>query len=146
MSRDNVHVRATPFLLRILSSTPVCGNTVLPFFFFFFSFASKGVAVREMCDDEDDYMSASFVSGDTSGHVDPRYDLPSWKRKAAVDKRTRDTLEDQKEHSKKQIREMEVEVREQGLHAPLTKENKGFAMLQKMGYTEGQGESERYTR
>jgi hypothetical protein len=86
---------------------------------------------------EDDYMSSSFVqeSEGKLARVDPRHDLPSWKRKFDID---RNTLESQ-ELSKKRVKELEVERRELGLSEPITKENKGFKMLQKMGFSQGSG-------
>ena len=95
---------------------------------------------------DDDYMSDAFVTSSAAhaGHVDPRFELPSWKRKAEVEKKTQETLEEQREHSKKRIREMEKEVRAKGLSEPLSKGNKGFEMLKKMGFSEGSGEALTY--
>ncbi len=87
-------------------------------------------------------MSDQFVqAGETAGpgHVDPRYDHPSWKRKAEIERRTREALEEQRDHSKRRMREVEAEAREQGLSAPISADNKGFAMLAKMGYSLGSG-------
>ncbi len=47
--------------------------------------------------------------------------------------------ERQKKRSKKSLKEMEVEKREEGMSKRLDSSNKGFAMLSKMGYKEGEG-------
>lgn len=90
-------------------------------------------------DDEDDYLSDKFLAGSravlTGGKVDPRWDLPKWKRKAAqLDKAARDPPP-----RKRSLKEHEADHRRQGLGAKLDASNKGFAMLAKMGYTAGAG-------
>jgi hypothetical protein len=70
--------------------------------------------------------------------VDPRHDLPSWKRKAAITRRTEELIEEQRDRPKR-LKEMEKEAREEGLAQPIDKSNKGFAMLKKMGFKEGAG-------
>ena len=82
-------------------------------------------------DEEDDYMSDMFLqNAPAAPKVDPRQQLPSWKRRAKLAaapvpaKRTKASV-------KEDIRE--------GLAQPLQAGNKGFQMLLKMGFKEGQG-------
>ena len=60
-------------------------------------------------------------------------------RSHALDKKRRAILDHQQElkKTKKSLSEKEAEKREEGLEKPLDQNNKGFAMLAKMGYKQG---------
>eukprot|EP00040_Diaphanoeca_grandis_P014871 m.75538 g.75538 ORF g.75538 m.75538 type:complete len:284 (-) comp24797_c0_seq1:177-1028(-) len=94
-------------------------------------------------EEEDDYLSDKFLSVDSSANVptkvDPRWEHPSWKRKAKQ-------LEDEKANVNKRPRSkaalvaLENESRERGLATKIdTKNNKGFALMARMGYKAGSG-------
>lgn len=45
--------------------------------------------------------------------------------------------EEEKKHKQKPLKQLEVERREEGLSTAISSDNKGFSMLAKMGYKEG---------
>lgn len=45
--------------------------------------------------------------------------------------------EDEQKHKQKPVKQLEVERREEGLNSAITSDNKGFSMLAKMGYKQG---------
>jgi len=84
--------------------------------------------------DEDDYMSDALLT--KCDDVRPGLARPGSKLEL---KRQRIGKEPKKEPVKKQktLTELRTENRSEGLDRPLTAENKGFAMLQKMGFKPG---------
>lgn len=57
-------------------------------------------------------------------------------RKLKMEER-KERLEAEQQHKQKPVKQLEVERREEGLSVAISSENKGFAMLAKMGYKEG---------
>ncbi|XP_022091325.1 G patch domain-containing protein 11-like isoform X2 [Acanthaster planci] len=89
-----------------------------------------------MADEEDDYMSDSFV-------VESKTTTPGllW-GKHALKKHQEDkhrTINEQHRAKFKPIKEREQEHRLKGLGNALSSQNKGFALLEKMGYKQGMG-------
>lgn len=85
-------------------------------------------------DDEEDYMSESFLKG----LVDVR---PGLLTKA---QKRRKECEERHEQCKalpkrKMIKVAESEARQQALSTPISSTSKGYSLLQKMGYKEGTG-------
>lgn len=78
-------------------------------------------------DDEEDYMSDVFL--DQSAQVKPGLLTKSQKRKFKHDTAQKG--------SKK--RKLEDQKRQEGLATPISQGNKGFALLEKMGYKQGSG-------
>ncbi|XP_060780620.1 G patch domain-containing protein 11 [Neoarius graeffei] len=88
-----------------------------------------------MSEDEDDYMSDAFLNP----VLDVRPGMPMVKPlKEAL---RRETLRKEKNilNQQKSYKEQEQNRRDAALQSSLSSENKGFALLQKMGYTAGQG-------
>ncbi|XP_030627833.1 G patch domain-containing protein 11 isoform X1 [Chanos chanos] len=88
-----------------------------------------------MADEEDDYMSDAFLSQIS----DVRPGVPMVKR--AKEAMRREVLHKEKnlQNRQKSYKEQERESRETALSSSISKENKGFSLLQKMGYKAGQG-------
>ncbi|MCJ8730851.1 hypothetical protein PDJAM_G00189180 [Pangasius djambal] len=88
-----------------------------------------------MSEDEDDYMSDAFLNP----LVDIRPGMPMVKR--LKENLRRETLHKEKNilNQQKSYKEQEQNRRDAALQSSLSSENKGFALLQKMGYTAGQG-------
>ncbi|XP_035216880.1 G patch domain-containing protein 11-like [Stegodyphus dumicola] len=83
--------------------------------------------------DEDDYMSSAFL--DVKEDIRPGLIFSkSVKRKHEIEKKK---VESNKYFRTKSIKQLEEEHRNAGLESALNSENKGFAMLQKMGYKPG---------
>ncbi|KAJ7401896.1 G patch domain-containing protein 11 [Pitangus sulphuratus] len=83
-------------------------------------------------DEEEDYMSDSFIKQDV------RPGLPMVRRvKEAIQKEEKQKEANEK-NRQKSIKEEEKERRDLVLKSALGNENKGFALLQKMGYKSGQ--------
>lgn len=86
-----------------------------------------------MSDDDDDYMSSAFL--DSKEDIRPGLTHSrSVKRKYAMEKKKE---ESRKLHCTKPRKVLEEEQRAAGLDRALTSDNKGFALLQKMGYKPG---------
>ncbi|KAJ3252394.1 G patch domain-containing protein 11 [Chytriomyces hyalinus] len=82
-------------------------------------------------EDEDDYMSMAFLEQESST-------AKSKKAMTYSEKRRRDMELSRQRGSSKSVREKEAEAREAGLKTTvLTDDNKGLAMLQKMGFKKG---------
>ncbi|KAL0983670.1 hypothetical protein UPYG_G00131100 [Umbra pygmaea] len=88
-----------------------------------------------MAEEEDDYMSDAFLS-----------QIPDVKPGLPMVKRVKDALKKEILHKEKNImnrqkpiKELEQESREAAQQSTISNENKGFALLQKMGYKAGQG-------
>ncbi|XP_062346239.1 G patch domain-containing protein 11 isoform X4 [Cinclus cinclus] len=83
-------------------------------------------------EEEEDYMSDSFIKQDV------RPGLPMVRRvKEAIQKEEKQK-EAKEKNRQKSIKEEEKERRDLVLNSALGNENKGFALLQKMGYKSGQ--------
>lgn len=82
-----------------------------------------------MAVEEDDYMSDIFTSSNVA--VGPGLLTKSQKRKINA----KGTCLP----SSKKKKVIEEEKRQEGLATPLSKDNKGFTLLQKMGYKQGSG-------
>ncbi|KAL8185750.1 UNVERIFIED_CONTAM: hypothetical protein K2H54_057535 [Gekko kuhli] len=87
-----------------------------------------------MEDTEEDYMSESFVNVDQ----DIRPGMPMLRRVKETFKKEEKQKETNQKNRQKSIKEQEQEQRDTALNIALGNENKGFAMLQKMGYKSGQ--------
>lgn len=87
--------------------------------------------------DEEDYMSDKFLSECINNDIRPGLiRSPTEKRNFEVLKRKRE-LDEVNRKKNPSIRVMESEKRKAGLEKPIEQDNKGFAMLQKMGYKPG---------
>ena len=85
-------------------------------------------------DDEEDYMSDKFLFGaaeNAPGLVPDKIAKKYRKEMKHNELNQRNKI--------KPMRERETEKREQGLASALDSSNKGFAMLQKMGFKQGMG-------
>ncbi|XP_029642886.1 G patch domain-containing protein 11 isoform X3 [Octopus sinensis] len=96
--------------------------------------------------EEDDYMSDKFV--DNCVNLRPGLVSKATSRQYHVEKATKEANR-QNQLKRKNMKESEKERRTEGLSIKLSEDNKGFALLQKMGYKpgmslgkEGQGRSE----
>uniref|UniRef100_A0A8C6V4A2 G patch domain-containing protein 11 n=1 Tax=Naja naja TaxID=35670 RepID=A0A8C6V4A2_NAJNA len=87
-----------------------------------------------MDDAEEDYMSDSFINI----NQDIRPGMPMLRRVKETFKKEEKVKEANQKSRQKSIKEQEKEQREMVLNVALGNENKGFAMLQKMGYKSGQ--------
>ncbi|XP_061083737.1 G patch domain-containing protein 11 [Conger conger] len=88
-----------------------------------------------MAGDEDDYMSDAFLKQ----MEEVRPGMPMVKRVKDAIKREASHKEKNEKNRQKTYKEQEQESREAVLHNSISNENRGFAMLQKMGYKAGQG-------
>lgn len=89
-------------------------------------------------EEEVDYMSADFIS-QCVGNDDVRPGLifsHSAKRKVEMDKKKRE-LDTKHKQKFRTVKEVQKERLEEGLSTALNSSNKGFSMLQKMGYKPG---------
>ncbi|XP_061480706.1 G patch domain-containing protein 11 isoform X2 [Rhineura floridana] len=83
---------------------------------------------------EEDYMSDSFINI----NQDIRPGMPMLRRTKEAFKKEEKQKEANEKSRQKSIKEQEKEQRDTVLNIALGNENKGFAMLQKMGYKSGQ--------
>ncbi|XP_028324498.1 G patch domain-containing protein 11 isoform X1 [Gouania willdenowi] len=88
-----------------------------------------------MSDEEEDYMSDAFLN--KLQDVKPGVSMP---------RRVKEAMKKEEQHKEKNVKnrqktykEQEKESREAALQSTISNENKGFALLQKMGYKSGQG-------
>ncbi|KAM9847746.1 G patch domain-containing protein 11 [Aulostomus maculatus] len=88
-----------------------------------------------MSDEEEDYMSDAFLSK-----------IQDVKPGVAMVRRVKQAMEREEQHKEKNLKnrqktykEQEKESREAALQSSISNENKGFALLRKMGYKAGQG-------
>ncbi|XP_044229488.1 G patch domain-containing protein 11 [Thunnus albacares] len=88
-----------------------------------------------MSDEEEDYMSDAFLSK-----------IQDVKPGVSMVRRVKEAMKKEAEQKEKNIRnrqktykEQEKDSREAALQSSISNENKGFALLQKMGYKAGQG-------
>ncbi|KAL6101627.1 gpatch11 [Pungitius sinensis] len=88
-----------------------------------------------MSDEEDDYMSDAFLS--KIQDVKPGVSMVR-RAKEAMKKETRQK-ETNTKNRQKTYKEQEKESREAAMENSICNQNKGFALLQKMGYKAGQG-------
>lgn len=88
-----------------------------------------------MSDDEEDYMSDAFLKK----IQDVKPGVTMVKRVKEAMKREVQREEKNIKNRQKTYKEQERESREAVLHSSISNENKGFALLQKMGYKAGQG-------
>lgn len=88
-----------------------------------------------MADGEDDYMSDAFLNKIS----DVRPGVPMVKRMKDALRKEAVQKEKNTQNRQKSIREQERESREVALQSSISSQNKGFALLQKMGYKPGQG-------
>ena len=86
-------------------------------------------------DDEEDYMSDKFLLG----LDDTRTGLPVLNRVAKQFKKEEKHKLTCERNKTKPMRVREAEYREKGMANALDSTNKGFALLQKMGYKKGTG-------
>lgn len=85
-------------------------------------------------DEEEDYMSAAFISTEQ----DLRPGLPIARRIQEVYQKEQKHKEANLKNRQKSLKEEEKERRDTVLNSAIGNENKGFALLQKMGYKKGQ--------
>nr|XP_023021336.1 G patch domain-containing protein 11 [Leptinotarsa decemlineata]XP_023021337.1 G patch domain-containing protein 11 [Leptinotarsa decemlineata]XP_023021338.1 G patch domain-containing protein 11 [Leptinotarsa decemlineata]XP_023021340.1 G patch domain-containing protein 11 [Leptinotarsa decemlineata]XP_023021341.1 G patch domain-containing protein 11 [Leptinotarsa decemlineata]XP_023021342.1 G patch domain-containing protein 11 [Leptinotarsa decemlineata] len=83
-----------------------------------------------MSDSEDDYMSLKI---DDKSDVRPSLVFNREKRKLDIFKKTLDASK----KKQKSVRELEQEYRDKGLKTAISNENKGFKLLEKMGFQAG---------
>ncbi|XP_026133587.1 G patch domain-containing protein 11 [Carassius auratus] len=88
-----------------------------------------------MADEDDDYMSDAFLKQ----IPDVRPGVPMVKRQKEALKKEALHKEKNAQNRQKSYREQEKESRESALQSSISSQNKGFALLQKMGYKAGQG-------
>ncbi|KAL4641369.1 G patch domain-containing protein 11 isoform X1 [Arapaima gigas] len=88
-----------------------------------------------MSDDEEDYMSDAFLNK----IPDVRPGMPMLKRVKQALKKEELHKEKNLKNRQKTYKEQEQESRESKLQSSISNENKGFALLEKMGYKAGQG-------
>ncbi|XP_062375441.1 G patch domain-containing protein 11 [Sardina pilchardus] len=88
-----------------------------------------------MAEEDDDYMSDAFLSQIS----DVRPGMPMVKRMKDAIKKEAMIKEKNQQSRQKTYKEQERESRDTVLQTSISNENKGFAMLQKMGYKAGQG-------
>ncbi|XP_056088623.1 G patch domain-containing protein 11 isoform X2 [Rhinichthys klamathensis goyatoka] len=88
-----------------------------------------------MADGEDDYMSDAFLNKIS----DVRPGVPMVKRMKDALRKEAVQKEKNTQNRQKSFREQERESREAALQSSISSQNKGFALLQKMGYKAGQG-------
>ncbi|KAM4599732.1 G patch domain-containing protein 11 [Fundulus diaphanus] len=88
-----------------------------------------------MSDEEEDYMSDAFLS--KIQDVKPGVDMVR-RAKEAIKKEEK-RKEKNIQNRQKSYKEQEKESREAALQSSISNQNKGFALLQKMGYKAGQG-------
>jgi len=91
-----------------------------------------------MSDDEPDYMSEDFLKS-CVGASDVRPGLQHRREQERLHALEKKKEEDSRRHraENRPRRELEAEQREQALDKPIDSSNKGFAMLQMMGYKPG---------
>ncbi|KAM5163332.1 G patch domain-containing protein 11 [Mantella aurantiaca] len=85
-------------------------------------------------DEEDDYMSDNFINS----LKDVRPGIPVPRSVKACYQKEEKHKESNVKNRQKSLKEVEKERRDTVLNVALTNENKGFALLQKMGYKTGQ--------
>ncbi|XP_077968141.1 G patch domain-containing protein 11-like isoform X2 [Styela clava] len=85
-------------------------------------------------DEECDYMSDVFVSGSSDSRSSLLWGNHARKHEQEKKKKDKDI-----KNKRKPLKMVEAETRDKGLDTKLGNENKGFAMLQKMGYKPGEG-------
>lgn len=94
-------------------------------------------------EEEEDYMSDAFLAAATTAPTkgDFRRDNRDVRRLRELEEKRKRALEEQRlrNPSKKARVERERETLSAGLETPLDESNKGFAMLQRMGYKQGSG-------
>ncbi|XP_044310878.1 G patch domain-containing protein 11 isoform X1 [Varanus komodoensis] len=95
---------------------------------------ARGELIQIMDDTEEDYMSDSFINM----NQDVRPGMPMLRRVRETFRKEEKQKEANEKSRQKSIKEQEEEQRETVLNIALGNENKGFAMLQKMGYKSGQ--------
>ncbi|TRY69832.1 hypothetical protein DNTS_012931 [Danionella cerebrum] len=88
-----------------------------------------------MAEEEDDYMSDAFLDK----IADVRPGVPMVKRVKEAMKKEILTKEKNIQNRQKSLREQERESREVALQSSISSGNKGFTLLEKMGYKPGQG-------
>ncbi|KAM7409013.1 hypothetical protein PAMA_002638 [Pampus argenteus] len=88
-----------------------------------------------MSDEEEDYMSDAFLS--TLQDVKPGVNMVRRVKEAM--KKEAQQKETNIKNRQKSYKEQEKDSREAALQSSISNENKGFALLQKMGYKAGQG-------
>uniref|UniRef100_A0A0A9W587 G patch domain-containing protein 11 n=1 Tax=Lygus hesperus TaxID=30085 RepID=A0A0A9W587_LYGHE len=87
--------------------------------------------------DDEDYMSDAFLTAAANNDIRPgllhshsqRRNHELWKKKGSV----------QEQESRKPTATLELEARKDGLDKPIAQDNKGFAMMSKMGFNPGAG-------
>ncbi|RZF39930.1 hypothetical protein LSTR_LSTR002333 [Laodelphax striatellus] len=92
-----------------------------------------------MSSEEEDYMSDAFLNGCVQEDVRPGLvHNRALKRRYELDKKKTESDVNNKNVHKK-LRVVEQELREDGLSQPISEDNKGFKMLQKLGFKPGSG-------
>lgn len=92
-----------------------------------------GAGAADDDDEEDDYMSDALIA--VAERADDRQ-----RSSQTYSERRRAELSRQKERGKTEsVKVIEARTRAEGLATPLGTDNKGFAIMAKMGYTQGSG-------
>ncbi|XP_055312238.1 G patch domain-containing protein 11 [Sitodiplosis mosellana] len=87
--------------------------------------------------EEDDYMSDAFLAKTIETDVRPGLVCDHKIARRLKLEEEKQKLEDEQKVKQKPVRQLEAERREEGLSAAISSDNKGFAMLAKMGYKQG---------
>ncbi|KAJ1527390.1 hypothetical protein ONE63_007374 [Megalurothrips usitatus] len=92
-----------------------------------------------MSSDEDDYMSAAFVVDSPAKDIRPGLIHNRQQQRSHDIKKQKELRDAQTREQQRPVKVIEAERREEGLKEALGADNKGFALLQKMGYKPGTG-------
>lgn len=87
-----------------------------------------------MADEEEDYMSDAFLLGLEDTRPGLAFGATAREYKKEANRKQKET-----ENRVKPLKQRESERREKALSNAIDSSNKGFALLQKMGYKEGKG-------
>ncbi len=92
------------------------------------------VQKTNMADEEEDYMSDAFLLGLEDTRPGLAFGAAAREYKKEANRKQKDA-----KNRVKPIKQRESERREKALSNAIDSSNKGFALLQKMGYKEGKG-------
>ncbi|XP_067615282.1 G patch domain-containing protein 11 [Eurosta solidaginis] len=88
-----------------------------------------------MSDEEDDYMSDKYLSGDVRPSL---IQQTNKKRQLAMEERKKEQTKRQKQESLARSGKIDQKALQESLNRPIEHQNKGFQMLARMGYKPGQ--------
>ncbi|XP_056423393.1 G patch domain-containing protein 11 isoform X1 [Hyla sarda] len=126
--RKEIHSEHRVQVSLVPDSLPVDSSGV---FLFYFELIMSNIVEEE---EEEDYMSDAFLSS----LQDVRPGIPVPRRVKESYQKEEKQKESNVKNRQKSMKEVEKERRDTVLNVALSNENKGFALLQKMGYKKGQ--------